>query len=179
VQINETVVAVWCETPIKGKCSKPELMQVARTGALPLNPSFLHYATSAAFECAPPPLNTPHAMLPHEREQPTCPCFMHLPQLSVPSQQEQGAKPRADRGADAAARVQESRRLWVEGAAARVAGPVEALPVGAGGQTFPGGPAQRARTVGARGHAQGEREREGAGAARWAERVTERAEKTA
>lgn len=52
--INETVVAVWCETPIKGKCSKPELMQVARTGALPLNPSFLHYATSAAFESKAP-----------------------------------------------------------------------------------------------------------------------------
>lgn len=53
-QVNETVVTVWCETPINGKCSKPELMQVLRTGALPLNPSFLHYATAAGFMTKPP-----------------------------------------------------------------------------------------------------------------------------
>jgi hypothetical protein len=53
-QVNETVMTVWCETPINRKCSKPELMQVLRTGALPLNPSFVHYATAASFMIKPP-----------------------------------------------------------------------------------------------------------------------------
>jgi hypothetical protein len=52
--VNETVVTMWCETAINGKCSKPELMQVLRTGALPLNPSFVHYATAAGFMTKPP-----------------------------------------------------------------------------------------------------------------------------